>query len=70
MEYIEFLYRALDTPLGVVIETSDVELLRTRLYAARREAMNPDFRFLTFTPSRSDPKGALWIVRMPSNGQT
>lgn len=62
-DFTELLYLALESPLGVAVPTSDPELLRTRLYQARSKAMNPDFRFLTFTPSRSNPSGELWIFR-------
>lgn len=59
----EFLYRALQTPTGIVVKTSNVELLRNRLYATRREAQNIEFEVLTFMPSRTTPKTELWIAR-------
>lgn len=62
---IELLYKALDSALGVVVLTNDPERLRQKLYAARREAMNPDFESLTFMPSRGSPDTELWIVKRP-----
>lgn len=70
--FVELLYEALDTPLGIVVRTSDPERLRSALYAARREAMNPEFSALTIQPSKVDPRSELWIVRRqgpPANGR-
>lgn len=63
MEYTEFLYRALEAPLGIKVTTNDPEGLRQKLYAARSKAQNPDFEALTFSPSRSKPQSELWIIR-------
>lgn len=60
---LEFLYRALEARLGIVVRTSDPERLRTKLYAERRLAANPDFEVLSITPSRTSPNEELWIVR-------
>jgi hypothetical protein len=69
---IEFLYKALETPLGIVVETNNPELLRQKLYALRKEAMNPEFDQLVFKPSTSKPESELWIIKQPpkdkSNG--
>ncbi len=63
MNYLEFLYRALDAAYGISISTSDVERLRAKLYAARREAANPAFEDLSFRPSHALPTSELWIVK-------
>lgn len=60
---IEFLYRALDSKLGIVLRTSDVERTRARLYAVRRETCNPAFDELVICPSRTLPDTHLWLVR-------
>lgn len=65
---VELLYRALSAPIGIVVSTNDVKMLREKLYAVRREAQNPDLEALTFAPSRVNPDTELWIVRK-SNGQ-
>lgn len=62
---VEFLHRALSARYGIVISTNDVERLRQKLYAARREAQSPDFEALIFAPSRANPTSELWIVRKP-----
>lgn len=61
--YVEFLYRALEAKIGIVILTSDVKLFQNKLYAARRQSQNPEFEALTFAPSRSSPETELWIVK-------
>ena len=63
---VEFLYRALDSKLGIVVKTSNPEQTRQRLYAARRAAQNPDFAKLSICPSRANPSSELWIVRKSS----
>ena len=59
----EFLYRALESRVGIVIKTSDVKGLQAKLYAERSKAKNPAFEALTFAPSRTNPKSELWIVK-------
>lgn len=59
----EFLYRALDAKIGIVVATDDVERLRAKLYAERRSAENPAFDDLVFKPSNSNPTSELWIVK-------
>lgn len=69
--YVEFLYRALEARVGIVVETSDPKHLQQKLYAARRESQNPDFQALTFALSRTNPQRELWIVKKAlPNGQT
>lgn len=63
LDLVQFLYRALDAEVGIVVRTSDVNLLRNRLYTCRRQAQNPDFEALTFSPSRTAPTTELWIVK-------
>lgn len=60
---LELLYQALASPLGIVIETTDVERLRQRLYAERREAKDESLAALGLVPSRTAPESELWIVK-------
>lgn len=60
-QYVEFLYQALRTPLGLTIHTSDPTTLRTRLYIERKR--NPDFQPLSFVISPRSPEKELWIVK-------
>jgi hypothetical protein len=59
-ELIELLYAALGTPLGVEVETNRPDLLRAKLYAARRGDSALDC--LSIHESPSNPSGALFIV--------
>lgn len=68
---VEFLHRALAAEIGIVVRTNDTDLLRNRLYAARRQAQNPDFESLSLMFSRSAPKTELWIVKKAApNGRS
>lgn len=60
LEHKALLYAALDAEYGVVVETSDAERLRQKLYAIRKEDLEV-FASLSFilSPFNSD----LWIVK-------
>lgn len=60
---VELLYRALDTNFGIEVRTSDPKRCREKLYAARREAGNPQFEQLSVTPGRISPDNTIWIVK-------
>lgn len=70
MNFAEFLYRALEAPIGIIVLTNDTKRLQAKLYETRRKAENPAFEALTFAPSRVSPDTELWIVRkqVKSNG--
>lgn len=59
---LEHWYAALSSDYGVVIRCSDRERTRQRLYAARKEAQDPDLDDLSicFSPTNSSD---LWIVK-------
>lgn len=61
-EFLEYLYDALRSPRGIVLRTNDVERLRAKLYATRKETLDPDLEVLSFIPSPTDPS-ELWLVR-------
>lgn len=56
----ELLYTAYHSPLGIVVNTDDIEHLRQKLYAIRRE--NPMLHCLSLVVSPINP-GDLWIVK-------
>jgi hypothetical protein len=60
---IELLYEALNTEIGIVIETSDPVALKQKLYKLRRE--NEEFTRLSFVTSRIRPDREVWIVKNP-----
>ncbi len=65
MNYMELLYEALHSPLGLVVETEDVEKLRQKLYSVRRSVNAPELSVLSFVTSPLLPRTNLWIVRRP-----
>lgn len=69
-ELLRFLHLALDSPLGIVIESPNVERLRSQLYEARRAAGREREKFdaLSLVCSPVDDT-QLWIVKT-SRGST
>ena len=63
-------YSALSSPYGIELISSDVEALRQRLYAARREAQDTDLEQIALCMSPFDPM-RLWLVkRKPPDEKT
>jgi hypothetical protein len=56
------LYRAMTSPLGIVVESSDPDRLRQKLYPLRKA--QPEFECLAFVLSPMNPT-QLWILRKP-----
>lgn len=66
---LEFLYDALRSPRGVIVETPDgVERLRQKLYALRKQTADPALDVLAFIPSPIAPETELWIVKARTDG--
>jgi hypothetical protein len=63
---LELLYRALSSPFGVDVETDNLTLLRSQLYAARKAANDPALEALAFCQSPLNPAN-LWIIKRPSD---
>lgn len=66
---VEFLYRAMSSPLGIVISVSDFTLASQRLYAARRKLDDQDLSCLQIRRSPVKPEDELWIVKGPANAK-
>lgn len=58
---IEHLYKALNSPHGVVISTTNVERLRAKLYTERKK--DPDLSRLSINVSRTSPETEIWIIK-------
>lgn len=58
---LDLLYRALASERGIVVETSDPERLRQKLYAERKK--DPDLAQLSINISRTQPENQIWIVK-------
>lgn len=62
---IELLYSALNSDLGIVVETTDPIKLKQKLYTLRSEDV--EFKRLSFVTSRTHPQTQLWIVKRPES---
>lgn len=58
---IHYLYQALNSELGIVIETSDPERLRQKLYAERKK--DPDLARISINISRTQPESQIWLTK-------
>jgi hypothetical protein len=63
-EILNYWYRALHSPHGIELVCSDVESIRARLYAARREAKDADLDQISICQSPFDPT-KLWLFKRP-----
>jgi len=59
---INFWYRALHSERGIELVCASAESTRAKLYAARREAKDPDLDLISLTISPFDPH-KLWLIR-------
>ena len=67
---LNYWYRALHSPVGVELVCSDVESIRAKLYAARKEADDSDLEQIAVCLSPFDPH-KLWLVkRKAADAQT
>ena len=60
----DYLYEALASEFGIVIETDQPLSLRGKLYAERRA--DPALSCLSLVLSPTNPEGELWIVKKGS----
>lgn len=58
---IDFLYEAMTSDIGIIVEADDPLLLRTRLYAIR--AKDPLLSVLSLVLSPTNPTNELWILK-------
>ena len=59
---LEYLYTALASPLGTILECNDVRALRQKLYVERLAADDPALACLSLVPSPLNPR-QLWLVK-------
>lgn len=57
---IEYLYAALNSPYGIIVEFDDPGRARYQLYEKRRK--DPELECISITPSPTNEK-QLWIVK-------
>jgi len=58
---IHYLYQALNSELGIVIETTDPERLRQKLYAERKK--DPELSCISINISRTQPETQIWLTK-------
>jgi len=61
MSLLEMLYAAYRSELGVIVDTTDPERLRQKLYAERKK--DPDLKCLSFRISPTSPESQLFIIK-------
>jgi hypothetical protein len=61
MDLLEILYAAYRSDLGVIVNTTDPERLRQKLYAERKK--DPDLACLSFRISPTMPESQLLIIK-------
>lgn len=63
---LDLWYRALHAPIGIEVSCSDVEKVRQRLYALRREVQDRDLDKISLcqSPFAAD---RLWLIKRPKN---
>lgn len=60
-DLLEILYRAFHSPTGIIVETTNAEALRQRLYKVRKQ--HEDLRTLILAPYPTDPTKYLAIKK-------
>ena len=67
MDLAFFLLRAHESAFGISILTSNVQLLRNKMYAEKRKW--PEFAHIAVLPCPTDPEHKLWLVKKePKDG--
>lgn len=61
--YLPYLAMAMASPYGVIIRTSNIKLSQAHLYAARRNAGDPDMERLQMRPDPLGDPQLLWIIK-------
>lgn len=57
---INYWYQALESPIGIIIETDDRNLLRQHLWLARRKAFDPELENLQLSYSHNPNEVWIW----------
>lgn len=60
---LELLYEAYRSERGIIVETSDPERLRQKLYAERKKSGDTDLNCLTFRISPTQPASQIFILK-------
>lgn len=60
---LEFLYQAMDSPLGICLVTSDIRLAHQRLHKAKRESGDPALDVIQIRTSPLASTSEIWLTR-------
>ena len=64
---LEHLYAALNSPHGVIVTTSHLDLTKARMYKLKQE--HPELACLALCTSPTNPAGEIYIIKKePSSG--
>lgn len=66
IELEQIFLRALESPVGIAVETNNVALLKTKCYAVRTEARkrgDTTYDRLSFKTSPVNSESELWIIK-------
>lgn len=66
--YLEYLYQAVSTPYGLVLESTDVPYTIRKLKEADTIALNPDFNFHIIASPTTE--GQIWIIKREPDGKS
>jgi hypothetical protein len=67
IDLVEALYRAVHSKHGIIVQCSEPEKLRQKLYAKRKELDDESLKKLRFATSRTNPESELLIVNTGDN---
>lgn len=67
---LELWYTALGSPSGIIVETSDPEAAKQKLYRLRDESKDEDLSVLSIVTSPTNPTKDLWIVKRIKPNET
>lgn len=62
-ELMTLLYFALRAPIGISVESDNVDRLRTKLYDARTKLADPELELLMLVPDPNRPATHLFIAK-------
>lgn len=61
--YLSYLYAALAAKWGVVVETDNIAVLKSRILVARREHQDPDLWRIQLKPNPLKQDSELWLIK-------
>lgn len=66
--YTQLLYQALESDLGIIVESEDAQVAQTQFVLARKAQADPTLARLSFTILEGQPR-RLYIVKCPDEKQ-